>query len=157
MDYSRRSDEELLAMLRQAVIKLDKPGWSDRAGEAIKDIQAEFLLRQKLHLHREYTPMLGALGYTVKQKSLKLRERRKLLVWIVDGPLPLINDERYNVAWGEPGSLKRIQRMYADISFYTKRYGSGPGMEMAKARWQADMEFLQHLAFERFPESAVRA
>lgn len=157
MDYSRPSDEQLLALLRRAVILLDKPGWTDRADEAIQEIQAEFLHRQKLHLHSEYTPMLGALGYTVKQRSLNQTERRKLLVWIVDGPLPLINDERYTVAWGEPGSLSRIRRMYADISLYSRRYGSGPGMEMAKARWQADMEFLQHLASERFPESAVRA
>lgn len=135
---------------------LDKPDWVERADEAIVTIQSEFLRRQRLHQTRDYLPMLGALGYHVRQHGWKHTERRRLLLWIVDGELPTLNDDRYTRAWGRPGSLRRIKRMYDDIGLYARIYGSGPGMEITKSRWEADRAFLRGLAIERFPERMAR-
>lgn len=115
MDWSAQSDDQLLILLQRAVMLLHKPDWVERADEAIATIQTEFVQRQRLHLTRDYVPMLGALGYHVWQHGWKHTERRRLLLWIVDGELPTLNGDRYTRAWGRPGSLRRIKRMYDDM------------------------------------------
>lgn len=149
---SSLSVDQLATMLGNIVQKLDDPNWGGDAEERMRAVQAE-LARRELGRNASFVPMLACCGYNVRWRDWTAAQRRRLLLWMFDGELPTINDAWYMADWGEPGSLKRLRRLYRTIRDYDRKFGDQPNADVASARWQSDLQFLVQIASNRFPRT----
>lgn len=141
-DLARLTEDQLRAFHRNCLLNLDCPDRGDEAAALLPGIHAEYARRAQAAAPEDFLPMLDCVGYNVRWHGLGIVERHRLLDWLLVGDLPRINDAPYMASWGEPGSPARWQCLRENIRIYRHRYGNGPGMENAAARWDADLAYL---------------
>jgi len=84
---------------------------------------------------------LTVLGYNVRWRNWRARERQTLLKWLMENPVPGA-DER---EWGTPGSQRRRAFLTDTIGRWRQVYGQRENMANAAARWGRDIAFLESL------------
>lgn len=84
---------------------------------------------------------LTILGYNVRWRNWRARERHRLLKWLMENPVPGA-DER---EWGTPGSNRRRAFLTGTIGRWRRMYGQRENMAEASARWDRDIAFLESL------------
>ena len=52
-----------------------------------------------------------SVGYRVGEKRLYRNQRLKLLQWVFEQELPLVEDQAYMAEWGNPAEPKRLEKM----------------------------------------------
>lgn len=130
-DLSQLTDYKLQAYLLNAVKHAEKD--PDAADEIIAAVVEEISNRDSS------SHLLTRLGYNVRWKTWRAKERRVLLAWIIDVDLP----DKLVTQTGSPRTRTRVVFVGRTISNWLKYYGRAPNMEQACARWGADLEYLR--------------
>lgn len=86
--------------------------------------------------------MLAYVGYNVRYHELSDSARRNLLDLVLRASLPPVNSPDYMQRWGAPGSPQRHRQLRDTIALYLKRYGGKETTELAAARWEDDLAYL---------------
>jgi hypothetical protein len=97
--------------------------------------------------------MLSFFGYHVGvAKGLVKPARERILRYVFNGRLPLVNDEEYTRSWGEPGSAKRLKKLFMTLTNFARQAQArdNPNYADAISEWQADLRYLHRLYFRPY-------
>ena len=86
-----------------------------------------------------------SVGYRVGEKRLYRNQRLKLLQWVFEQELPLVEDQAYMAEWGNPAEPKRLEKMAKTIAAFIRsaKRRQSANMRQAIADWEADLAWLK--------------
>ncbi|BCM75508.1 hypothetical protein KAM448_41520 [Aeromonas caviae] len=72
-------------------------------------------------------------------------QRLKLLQWVFEQELPLVEDQAYMAEWGNPAEPKRLEKMAKTIAAFIRsaKRRQSANMRQAIADWEADLAWLK--------------
>jgi hypothetical protein len=97
--------------------------------------------------------MLSFFGYHVGvTEGLVKPARERILRYVFNGRLPLVNDEEYTRSWGEPGSAKRLKKLFTTRRNFARNAQArgNPNYADAISEWEADLRYLRRLYFRPY-------
>jgi hypothetical protein len=142
-NLNSRSDADLLNIFKNCVRLLAK-GENQDAQLVRTAIEEEWQRRAQTWSGdaRPSEGMLAALGYHVGNEGESLAVRRRILMHVVEGKLPIIESVAYTSEWGAPGTQKRLEKLMRVLSNMMGHARDNPGKSAAMAHWQADIDWL---------------
>ncbi|MGC4252897.1 MAG: hypothetical protein QM605_15895 [Sphingobium sp.] len=139
-DIRRLSAQQLQNYLLNAIRYMDER--PEDSARLIPEILGEMVARRERSSSAEHP--LTSLGYNVRWRDWHARERQRLLGWLMDARLP----RQVESVMGTAGSLQRKSYIRGTIERWSRIYGGQPNMEQARARWLADLAFIDARAAE---------
>jgi hypothetical protein len=88
-------------------------------------------------------PVLRRVGYCVGNRGLRWNDRKFLLDYILEQPLPV--HAHWSGDWGEPGSRQRYAKLRKTLIVYVERFGGRPGMLHAETNWRHDADYVRKI------------